>query len=414
MTLLTLLSRQLAVPPPPPPPPIDPGPFPEPVPTPGEVREAQTPRIRVFVRDANFVRIAELDTYSKLQVVLRFNDVSTWALDVPGGSDLLRFGRGLIVQRDDTVLVSGPIRYLQQIGTGDDDTTTASGPDDTVVLKDRLAVPYPAGPPYDAAAYDVRTAAAETVLAGYVDANAGPGAIPARRVAGLTLAPNQGRGPTLTGRARFDNLLAKLQEVALSGGGLGFRVGQVGSGLQFQVYTPTDRSATAQFSRALGNLRGFQYTAKSSEGNYVYVGGGGEGTERLFREGGDTSSQMLFGRIEQFRDRRDTTDTTELDQTIDEELARAADQTGLQIEPIDTPQLAFGRDYALGDRVTVVVNGQTIQDAVRQVTLTVTPEDGIVVQPVVGSPDAARAQILSFFSSLSDTRQRVALLERRQ
>jgi hypothetical protein len=40
---------------------------------------------------------------------------------------------------------------------------------------------------------------------------------------------------------------------------------------------------------------------------------------------------------------------------MDEELTNKAEQNSFNFTPIDTPQLAFGRDYGLGDKVSIVL-----------------------------------------------------------
>ncbi|WP_030560023.1 Gp37-like protein, partial [Streptomyces exfoliatus] len=90
--------------------------------------------------------------------------------------------------------------------------------------------------------YKISAVVAETAMRTLVNVNAGPGALASRKNALLTLAANGNRGPAITRQLnQFDSLFAVLQDIA-NAAGLGFRVAQVGSGLQFQVYEPVDRS----------------------------------------------------------------------------------------------------------------------------------------------------------------------------
>jgi hypothetical protein len=205
---------------------------------------------------------------------------------------------------------------------------------------------------------------------------------------------------------RWRVLLTLLRELALSGG-VGFRVRQVGTGLQFQTYGPVDRTGTAKFSLELGNLAAYQYSVTAPEATYVFVGGGGEGTARTIRErSADDFSD--WGRFEgEFVDRRDTTDTAELDQTGLETLTDKGAQTSLSITPIDTPHLSFGDHYDLGDRVTVHLD-VPIQDLVRQVTISLTA-DGTKITPGVGTATDASRQL----REIRNLRNRIINLERR-
>jgi hypothetical protein len=405
---------------------------------------------KIYVRDAYLNRVAEVDDFKFLDMVLRFNSPSSWALDLPTDSfaarELIKPKAGIIVVRDGQTILSGMVTNRKRKWDSSGDITTVTGVDDTIWLARRLAYPVPNGPPYSASEYDVRTGAAETVMRQYVDYNAGANARSERRVPGLVLAADQGRGKTVTGRARFHVLLEILQSLALAGGDLGFRIVQVGKNLEFQVYEPSDKTKTAIFSPLLGNLREFEYSSDDAEANYVIVGGQGEGTARTFVERGDSASITKYGRIESFLDRRDTTDSTELNQAIDEELAQKAEQMSLSISPIDTEQLQFGRDYGLGDKVSVVITHpneiveveeinyfiseyqavpfqnerirkiqekiDVIQDVVREVKISITPEGESVV-PSVGTPESLSSSILGIFDAVKKLHKRISNLERR-
>lgn len=377
------------------------------------------PAYGIYVRDATRQRVAQVDDYSQLDLVLRFNAVGSWSLQLPTSSAaaaLLTFGgglAGLIVMRDGQTLLSGPVRRISRQWSANGDVLTVSGPDDLTLLADRLALPE--APPYATVVADVRTGVAETVIKGYVAANLGPSAVDTRPIPSLSIATDAGRGSTVTGRARFVNLLELCQELAQTGG-LGMTLLQQiavgGFPLQFDVYEPQDLSAAALFSPAFGTLSAFSYTQAAAEANYVIVGGGGEGTSRMFRESFDAASVALYGRIETFVDRRDTSDPDELDQAIAEALASKAQRTELQLTPIDTGGLAFGTDYGLGDKVSVILDGTTLSDIVRTLTITLSKDKGETVTPFVGSPALADQYVGVLFRKLSEAQSRLSLLER--
>ncbi len=368
----------------------------------------------IETRDRALRRTGLVEDFRKLETPLRFNRTSTWALELDANSDavpLLTRDAGIVVERDGRTLLSGPVTGIERTSQAGRRTVVVSGVDDTSWLEARLALPTPS-PPYTVD-YDDRTAAAETVLRHFVDRNLGPGAAAARRLPYLTLPADLGRGSSVRGRGRFHTLLELLQPLALSGGDLGFRIAQVGAALEFQVYVPADRTATAVFSEEFGNLAGYAYKWTRPSANYVYVGGQGEGTARTIVEGPDQPSIDAYGRVELLKDRRDVDTVATLEQARGETLTEGQAATALSISPIDTDAVTFGRDYNLGDRVTVVVEGEPIRDVVREVVLTLTPDRGEEFTPVVGTPGAPSPSTLALFTNQERLSRRVSQQERR-
>ncbi len=366
---------------------------------------------QLYVRDANRSLVAQVSAFTNLQLTLRYNAPGRWMLTLPwadaAAAHLAVGSGGLMVVRAGAVLLSGPVEWTERTWNADGDMLVAAGPDDTGLLATRLALPDSAGPPYTTFEHDVRTGAAETIMREYVAYNAGASARVERQIAGLTLDVDHAAGATITGRARFVNLLTLLQQLGLAGG-LGFRVVQENTDLEFQVYETRDLTATIIFAGALGNLEQFEKRVTAPEGNYIVCAGGGEGTARTFAERGNPASITAYGRYEVFRDRRDTTDVTELEQTIDEELEARAASTEMHVQPVDTVNMAFGTDYGLGDRVTVVVDGVPIQDIIRELRVLLN-EDGETVTPVITDAGYRGAAILPMVSELQ---RRISSLER--
>lgn len=386
------------------------------------------PAYRLLVRDPSLRVVAEIDQYLSCTLQPRFNGLGSWVLELAADTEAaaaLGDGCGLVAVRNGVVVLSGPMVRREDRGDDEGDFVVASGYDDTIHLSDRFAAPC--AWPYTAQDADVRAGAAESVITAYVAANAiaggawtgAVGGYVRDAVAGLAAAPDQGRGAFVTGRARFVNLLDLLTDLALSGGDLGFRVtqslAQTGV-LSFEVYVPTDRSATAVFSREMGNLRGYEYVSEAPTGNAITTAGQGQGTARQFRARVDFGSIATHNRrIEIFVDRRDTATVAELDQTGDEELSRRADRGQLKLSPIDTEGLSFmgadaERSYALGDRVTVMVRGVPVSDIVREVRIVLSTDGGEEVEPVVGTPGAMLAHTDTYV--LRHLHRRLSLQER--
>lgn len=375
------------------------------------------PEWKLYVRrDTDLVRLAEIEDFSYFSLVPRFNAVGAWELNLNSRlapAPLLTWGNGLLVTLDDAEFFSGPITGLKRTWSAAGENLTISGADDAVWLVRRLA--YPEAPLLTTATdeYDVRTGIASTVMRAFVDVNAGPSADSTRRVPGLTLGADPLTGLSVTGRGRFQTLDELLRSLALAGGDLGYRIVQAAGALEFQVYAPADKTASVIFSAELGNLAAYEYQEQAPEANFVIVGGGGEGTARAFNAGGRSASIVRHGLYEAFRDRRDTDVAAELEQAREEELDEQAQKATLSAQPVETLAFEFGTDYGLGDRVTVVVDGEPVQDVVREVQIRLSADEGARVVPVVGTPGERDLRTPKLFDRLRQTEKKVRDLERR-
>jgi hypothetical protein len=374
------------------------------------------PITRILVRNAAGARVAELDDYIDLTYIMRHQGVGTWALNLHPDSPALDFittpsngVAGIEIIRNGVLVFSGPWTKRRRTRQGETNRVAISGVDDSVWLRYREAIP-PTGQ-----AYDIRgPGVTSTVMRAYVNAHLGPGATVARKLTNLTLAPDPLAGTTVTGQGRYpDTILDVLVSLAVAGGDLGFGILSDGAGgLVFSTYAPTDRTATAKFSNELGNLGDFDYELDAPEANYVIGGGSGEGTARVIVEAGDTSSITSWGRIEGFRDRRDTADTTLIDQTLTEELANKAEKRAATITPIDTPYLAFGTHYFLGDKVSAILDGVTFTEVIREAKITVQPSGRELVEPTLATPGNTGPGIPDIFRAPGRISGRVVTLER--
>lgn len=355
------------------------------------------------------LRLAEVDTYAAATIIARYNEVSTYEVELPADDPaamiLVDANRPRILFRDDrtgATFRSGPVTRFERSSSTDGELLHLFGVDDLAYLRRRLVHPQPgsAAPPYSTTAYDSRTGAASQVLAGYVDRNAGAGATPLRQVAGLTAPTPAAFGPTVTMSGRWQNLLAFLQSAAAAAG-LGFRIRD----LTFDVFQP---AGAAVFSIDLGTLAGWASVTEAPEANYVYVAGGGDGTARLIREYQDAAAVAGWGRIETFQDRRDTTATAELDQSGAETLADAARPTTVEMTALDTSSQLFLRDWNVGDRATVRIGSATLTDIIAAATITLDPNVPTTVEPMIGTAQVT----LASWRALELANRRIRQLER--
>jgi len=374
------------------------------------------PPYRLIVRNTIMDVTGEIGRLSSLKLIPRFNGVGAFQLTLPlqdPKSALLIPGGWLEFTSQGNAIMAAQIRGMKTVQDENNPggTLTVYGPSAEQVIADRLAyqVPTSTAAVQSADDYDNRSAAtAETIIKGYVNDNAGPGALTFRRTTNLVMETNLFRGSIVKGSARMTNLLELCAGLATAGG-VGFRVVFNASGqLEFRVYVPVDKSDSIKFGTSLGNLVSFERTQEAAKTNCAIVGGGGDGTARTFREINDGTAQGLWSnRTETFVDRRDTIDTTELDQAGTEEVVNNGPVNGLSIKTADIPNLLFYRDYFLGDKVSIPQAG--IIDVLREVEINWSAADGPSTESTVGT--ATSTGTLKMLSDLTAINARVAALQ---
>ncbi|GGN40144.1 hypothetical protein FHR83_007110 [Actinoplanes campanulatus] len=331
--------------------------------------------ITVEVRDKTLARVGLIRPEDlQLELTDLHNGVGSWTLRLPAGHRLVSAlrapGSGIIVTGPDgQTLLSGPMVSPMSSATADDPrgTMTFEGVDDTVLLVDALAYPDPTGGPLSKeAAYDTRTGVAETLMHGFVRDNIGPGALAGRRVglnAYVTMGANLSRGPTITKSARFTSLATVLSEIA-GPARLGFRIVQRGSSLVFETYQITDRTSTIRLDILNNTLSGHKVAVAAPGVTRVLVGGQDEGVYRKFvyeTNTDATTAESMWGRqIQQFIS-QNTGDTSELSDAAEEALAEDG-FTGVAVQavPMEDSLMRFGKEFNLGDAVSVVVDDQEL------------------------------------------------------
>ncbi|WP_328683134.1 siphovirus ReqiPepy6 Gp37-like family protein [Streptomyces sp. NBC_00343] len=362
------------------------------------------PRVTVQIRDNSTLDVlAVVSDYTSLTITPRFNAVGAYVLNIAADSpkaDLLVPGNGLVIRKGSTVLMSGTIREPNwQSGDGGKGTLTVNGVDDMTLLAGTTCWPNPVSAPGSQTdpVYKISGVVAETAMRTLVNLNIGPGAQASRKVSNLMLAANGLHGPSITKQlTQFDTLLTVLQDIAKTAG-LGFRIVQVGGNLQFQVYEPADRSASAKFSFGLGNLTDASYSVTAPTCTKAIVVAGGNTSPRVITIATRADPAFPGPWIEQFVDKTDV-DTTAIDliaqvsQAADEALTAGAAQGNLTMTPIDTPRLQFGRDYTVGDQVACQVRDDFITDVVREVGITFDAQGGYAAKAVIGSSDSTNNQ----------------------
>lgn len=359
--------------------------------------------LTVEVRDKTFARLGVIQPeYLNLTYKGIFNNVGEWTLELPYEhpmtSHLREAGSGLIVTNGAApapwdVVFSGPTLEPELTATPLDSTGTVTfkGTTDDVRLADAIALPTPAnGDQYlDTTGHDVRTGPAETLLHQYVSANIGPmHPSSGRRIPNLVMGANLGRGQTMKKSARYQVLGELLAEIALLAN-LGFRIVQRGSDLVFETYAAVDRRADIRldvYNSALSSQR-VRTTAPSI--TYAIVAGQGDLQDRQVKA--VTSQEALLAeedwgrRIERFIDQRQTDDEGEQTDAAEEALKEGG-FTGVTIQAVPNEHsfMEYGREWTMGDHVTVISDGAELHTYVVGMILEA-DEEGLRVNLQLGS-----------------------------
>lgn len=177
------------------------------------------------------------------------------------------------------------------------------------------------------------------------------------RLTGATAATSGGLGNTMSYSCTNQNLLSALQDIQLSAGGdfaLTYTAPATWSFIWYTGQLGTDRSATVILSVATGTIAKLVLkTNRVTDTTAAIVGGQGEGSARVITTCPASLPTGLDLR-ETFIDARNQKTTAEYQQLGDITLRDAARrQTTIQTEVLQNAALRYGRDYFLGDLVTV-------------------------------------------------------------
>jgi hypothetical protein len=331
---------------------------------------------------------------------------------------MIAAGNRVVVVRNGTTLIAGPIEgWLHE--RSDNGPNAGDGKlrvdfaDDFALVAARLTFPNPAQTiatqTVDNWTY---TGNAEVGLRNLVNLNGGPGALAARRVPGLVLGAAAGVGSSIQVTAqRMQPLGDVARAMAETGGNLGFRTRQVGNQTQFQVFASPNKSADVRFGFGLGNLRYVGSEVKAPTATTVAVGGQGTGAAANMVERANTAEQATWGRFEKFVSANGTAAVVELNDEGDRALADGASTFRIATNVSDSEYQQFGRDYDVGDIVSVeIATGSAYADVVRTVHFQVQASSGEYVSATIGSQAATTDPVWA--QRMKDIDIRLGRLER--
>lgn len=360
----------------------------------------------IFLLDKNKAPLAQVERYSRAEIIKRFNDVGSWQIEIDSqvfDLALIEWQGGIRVMRDGENYFEGITRMVEDANADDPDSRVVLGGSDYMdYLNRRLILPDPNGPPYSGSQYDERTGAAADVIKQYVRYHVASLAKSQRIVPGLTVAGDTGEGAVVTARGRFQTVLEMAQIKALEGGDIGFRF----NGTEFETFLPTDLSASVYFSRDRGTLMHYKRRVDMPDANYIIGGGGGTGTSRNFVETSNQGSVNIYGRAEYFYDYA-SADDAELYQAVVGKLNETVERVSVEIDAGETDGQRFGRDYNLGDKATVIIPNLTYSQVIREIRL-VLDGNGEKIYPVIGSPGARGRGELAAIAAIYDSQRQIA------
>ncbi len=397
-------------------------------PAPGEL-------LKVKVRNPELEFVGSL-RYTQCDARVKHNALGTWAFDIfhDGTPDdptltLMQPGSGVSITYNGKVVLSGPMTAAKEDRTADGVyAIQISGTSDLQYVADRYGSPEPTKIVdddggqvfYDESSHFTITDTAESAIKTLVYVNLGVFAT-AARMSPVEVIPTAGRGSSVTISTRFDDLLETLTAAAEQGG-VGLSAIQTKEGtVTFDIYVPADKTDDIKFVDNSKHVAAYSYEVQRPTGTWVAVGGGGQGVDRTFYEAGIDSD---WGRIERFRDQRQTENLTEMAAEAIQFLDEQGDKFAFSCELIDSPDAPFRwapaitetgiGSFDLGDRVSIVVRGIPIEQIVREVRISDGPS-GATITPIVGTPtqsDPRDRYVRVLFDRVRDLNERLGYQER--
>ena len=193
-----------------------------------------------------------------------------------------------------------------------------------------------------------------------------------RAVPRLAIAPDQGRGLALPWQGRFD-ALADLYASIGEATGMGWDIRPDFAGKRFVLDAWQGRDLAAVISREMGNAADVQLQVTHSGSlTTLYVGGAGEDEHRMILSQGNDADG--WDRREGWGDAGSVDDTAMLRLYADKRLAEGRPKETLTAQVIDSGACRYGRDWDVGDVVTVRGAGASMR--ARIIEVTETHEDG--------------------------------------
>jgi hypothetical protein len=395
--------------------------------------------------------------WSYLQITLRWKEPGSGQFKVPAFPYIrqqIRAGARVVVLRRvlgvTSIIISGPIEQKLRERSDDGDNggpgqITVTFADDMAWLAVRLAYPDPSKT-IETQTTDFWTYSGnpEQGMLTLVNMQAGPGALPARRIPKLQVAPFSGisgtgtvkLGPTtdVAPRERLEPLTEVLRKMCQVGVGntavydpdsLGFRVRQTKdtAGTDILLFEPVrsrDLRGAVHFSFGMGNLKYYSFQEDAPQLTHLLVGGqyntadATAGADKYVKEFATTNTTSLaWGRFEGYLPRPgQEVSQNKVTDDVTKELQDKAATGRLAVNAADTVDCRVGIHYGPGDIVSVELDiGEWVVAPVQTVAIQAYPTSGEVVGTTIGDQSARYDS--AWIRKMRAMETRLGVLERR-
>ena len=353
--------------------------------------------MRALMYTPDFHRRGILPTLSG-KAMLRLNDVSTFSLDIDGDDYLSsRFEKGwrVVIQDEGMQLLAGQPNHMGRDSKSGAQDVVLSGTDDMLWIRNMITLPDPTSKADEQSqsAYYKASGAAGTLIYDLVRKHSGQNARAEYKRRLLVESPGA-VGKSLQLNSRFKTVLEELQSLA-NPSDLVVRMQQDDS-QQLTVMSTTigrDLSRAIRMTERNDGLGDWSLAEDAPQLTQVLVAGQGEGADRTLKLVPGNANEWDFWGL-QFQDRRDTDDVADLIQAGEETLEEGRAKSTISVEVQETTTKRFGRDFWLGDTITVQLADKTrITDKVQVAEIDFGPEGRTVkltLGPVLDEQDAPR------------------------
>lgn len=345
----------------------------------------------IWLSDDAGIRLRLLDDHAGLELARRVNAVGAFTLTLDGSfdADLMAVDRRLEVWRAPEegmalrLLFVGFVRRWKWWTSAAGLTAlVVQGYDQNELLRRRI-VAYKAN-----SAQAAKDDQADDMMKAIVRENLGASATDADRnltALGVTVQADSGAGPTIEKKFAYRNVMDVLAEIAdvaaTAGTDVFFDLVPVSrTALEFQTFTG-QRGADhtwpggtppVVFSLEFGNLEQPSLEMDySGEVNYVYGAGQGEGDARVLVEVEDATREAAsaWNRREGFKDARNDEAADQVTADAQEALEEGMPALRFNGQVAQTDQCRFGIEWEMGDRVTAVYQGLTVDTMIAAVNV---------------------------------------------
>jgi len=325
-----------------------------------------------------------VDSYSVLEYSKVVNAPGSFTLGLPSTFDISLIGvdTRLAVWRRPaggtrTLDFVGLARYVEKGVRGKTKYYLLGGPDLNDLLARRI-VAYAAG----SAQADKAAAQADNLIKAFVRENLGALCTVAARdlsAWGFSVQADHSLGTSKAKAAAWRNLLTVIQEVAEASHttettAVYFGIAPLNDGWECEFRTnvpqwgndhrfPDGPDGPVIFSLDFGNIADVTRNANyRDERTYIYAGGSGTEAARTIAEASDPAriGASPFNRREDFYNASNTDDATQLADQAETELRNRRPRSLFSGTITPAVNYVYGRDYGLGDYVTAVFDGETI------------------------------------------------------